>query len=480
MLNSKNKLKADRKESVVLIGAGPTSLAAGLELVKHGYRVTILEREDRVGGISKTIQKNGYRFDVGGHRFFTKNEEVDRLWRGVLGSDFKKTPRLSRIYYNKKFFMYPIELGDTFKKAGLVTSILCGGSFVRYKIFPIKPEKSFADWTTNRFGKKLFEMFFKSYTEKVWGISTRELSAEWAAQRIKGLSLWEVLRNDLFKSRNQVKSLINEFLYPKYGPGMMYETMAKDIEKLGGEIDLNRNVVKIKLTGSKVTGVVAEDGRGKKYFYKADHFISTMPLPDTIDFLSPKLEVAKSVKRELKFRDFLSVNLIVDKSNIFPDNWIYVHDPSVTMGRIQNFKNWSKYMTKDLNHSPIGCEYFCNQGDEIWSMNDKDLIEMATKEMEKIGLIVAKDVISGNVYRMRDAYPVYMGNYQKAILEAREELEKIDNLQVAGRGGTFRYNNMDHSILAGLYAARNIMGGNFNVWEVNTEEEYHEERRSFN
>ncbi len=464
------------KRFVVIVGAGPAGLAAGLELVKNGFAVTILEREDMIGGIAKTIQYKGFRFDVGGHRFFTKNKEVNQLWVETLGKDFRRTPRLSRIYYDNKYFKYPIELLDTLRNVGFFVSLTCVASFLRYKVFPIKPEVSFSDWTTNRFGKKLFEMFFKSYTEKVWGISTDKLSAEWAAQRIKGLSLWKAVKHSLLKRQTRVKSFIDEFKYPKHGPGMMYEKMAEKIESLGGKILLGHQVTSFKVKEDKVIGVEAINLKnGKRIKSSPDYIISTMPLPQTIKSLSPRVVALNNIEKKLKFRDFLSVNLVVKKSHVFPDTWIYIHDSRVKMGRIQNFKNWSEYMTSDKLLTPVGCEYFCNQGDRLWSMKDQSLIELAKSELELMNLVKKEEVIDGNVYRMRDAYPVYMGSYQKLIGSARAVLEKYSNLQVAGRGGMFRYNNMDHSILAGLSAARNITGRHYNLWAINEEKEYCEE-----
>lgn len=464
----------NEKNKVIFLGGGPASLAGGLELARKGYLVTILEREDRIGGISKTINFKGYRFDVGGHRFFSKSAEVMNLWKDILGDEFRKTPRLSRIYYNQKFFMYPIQIGDTLKKAGIITSLACLLSFVRYRIFPIRNEKSFADWVTNRFGKKLFDMFFLSYTEKVWGIPTQKLSADWAAQRIKGLSLWEVLKNAIFKPKNKAKTLIDEFYYPRYGPGMMYEKMAEKIEELGGKIIKNQQVTGIFTQNSQASFVKTRNQDSDEQTFYGDYFISSIPLPDTASFIEPKIDFSADIKNHLRFRDFLSVNLIIDQKDIFPDNWIYIHDPSVKMGRIQNFKNWSPDMTPNPKHSPIGCEYFCNQGDSFWNTPDQELIDLARNELEKIGLIKKDSLIDGNVYRMRDAYPVYTGNYQDWILKARKTIETVSNLQAIGRGGMFRYNNMDHSILSGIFAARNIMGEKSDLWEINEEKEYHE------
>lgn len=463
-----------KKKKVVLLGAGPASLAAGLSLIEKDYEVTILERESVIGGISKTIEYKGYRFDVGGHRFFTKNKDVNDLWQKTLGNDFVKTPRLSRIYYQNKFFSYPVQIGDTLKKAGVATSFACVASFVRYRLFPIKPEKSFADWVTNHFGRKLFLMFFKSYSEKLWGISTDDLSADWAAQRIKGLSMWETVKNALFKPKVKAKSLIDEFYYPKYGPGMMYERMGKLIELKGGKIITNCMVTALVTMNNKVEKIEAKDKSGKSVTFAADYVISTIPLPDTARFIEPKIKEVQKINEELRFRDFISINLIIDRKELFPDTWIYVHDPRVKMGRIQNFKNWSKYMTPKPNHTPIGCEYFCDQGDELWNTGDKELIKLASKEIEMMGLLQGGKVLDGCVYRMRDAYPVYFGDYQTSIKRAKKYIDKIDNLWVAGRGGMFRYNNMDHSILTGIYAASSIMGDAMDPWAVNEEQEYHE------
>lgn len=460
-------------KTVVILGAGPAALSAGLELNKKGFKTILIEREDKIGGISKTILYKGHRFDVGGHRFFTKSKEVNKLWHDTLGKDFVPTPRLSRIYYNRKFFMYPVEVKDTLLKAGIWTSIICVASYFKYKFFPIKPEKSFEDWVTNRFGQKLFKMFFQSYTEKVWGISTKKLSAEWATQRIKNLSMWETIKNAIFKPKEKVTSLIDEFYYPKYGPGMMYEKMAETLKKDGTEIMLSADVISLKKKGNRIEEVIIES-KGSKKSIKGDYFVSTIPLSDTIKFITPEIKKLENIQKDLRFRDFLSVNLILKKPDLFPDTWIYVHDPAVKMGRVQNYKNWSRFMTADKDHTPIGCEYFCNQGDALWKTDDKKLIALASFELEKIGLAKKEDIVDGLVYRMRDAYPVYMGKYKEAICEAKSVIDSIENLEVAGRGGMFRYNNMDHSILAGLFAARKIAGEKCDPWDVNEEKDYHE------
>lgn len=468
-------VKEKNQKTALILGGGPAGLAAGFELARKNYKVTVFEREDVVGGISKTAEHNGYRFDMGGHRFFTKNREVEALWHETLKSDFIRTPRLSRIYYNRHFFKYPIAIGDALKNAGVLASFLWFLSYLQYRIKPIHPETSFADWVTNRFGKRLFETFFKSYTEKVWGIPTTELSAEWAVQRIKGLSLWEAVRNALLKPKTKATSLIDEFDYPKLGPGMMYEALAERIKAAGGTVLTNHNVTGIRSRNGHVTEVEIS-GNGRVQTYAADVVVSTIPLPNLLTLLHPARADVTATASKMRFRDFISVNLILDKKEVFPDTWIYVHDPSVKMGRIQNFKNWSPFMTANSDHTPVGCEYFCTEGDALWTMPDKDLVELASREIKAIGLSEGATVKDGSVYRVRNAYPMYTGPYREAIKHAKEVLAGIGNLEVAGRGGMFRYNNMDHSILSGWLAARKLDGQDCTPWNANTDAEYHEER----
>jgi protoporphyrinogen oxidase len=464
-------------KTAIILGAGPAGLAAALELAQNHYQVSVFERDPVVGGISKTAEYHGYRFDMGGHRFFTKNHEVEAWWHETLKSDFIRTPRLSRIYYNRRFFKYPIAIKDALHNAGIGPAFLWFLSYLRYKIKPIRPETSFADWVTNRFGKRLFETFFKSYTEKVWGIPTTELSAEWAVQRIKGLSLWEAIRNALFQPKAKTTSLIEEFDYPKYGPGMMYDAVAERIRAAGGQVLTGCQVSGIQLRNGKVVGVEITQG-GVKTTHSADVVVSTIPLPDTLTLLYPGQTDVEAAVKNMRFRDFISVNLIVDKAEIFPDNWIYIHDPTVKMGRIANFKNWSRWMTPTQDHSPVGCEYFCTEGDALWNTPDADLLKLAATELKAIGLGGNAAIRDGCVCRVRNAYPMYTGPYTAAITHARTLLAGISNLEVAGRGGMFRYNNMDHSILSGWLAARKLMGQNCNPWDTNTDTEYHEEQKS--
>ncbi len=459
------------------MGGGPAGLAAGYELAKQGYRVTLLEKDKQVGGISKTVEKDGYRFDQGGHRFFTKIDEVEKMWNEVLEEEFLLRPRLSRIFYRGKFFDYPIKPFNALSGLGFIEAVKIIGSYVKVKIKPIKPEESFEDWVTNRFGYRLFKHFFKSYTEKVWGISTRELKAEWAAQRIQGLNLVTAVTNALFKQfkKNSIKTLIEEFHYPRLGPGQMYESMARAIERLGGNVLLNARVSRVNMQGKRLLSVDYVNGDGQEKSIAADYAVSSLPLRDLLNLMQPGLQAqVVEAGNLLKYRDFISINLALDKEFLFPDNWIYVHSPEVNLGRIQNFKQWSPAMVPEAGCSSLGLEYFCNEGDHLWSSPDQDLIRLAVEEISRIGLIDEKAVKWGWVVRVAKAYPVYDDDYQQAMPVIKHYLNSLENLQTIGRNGLHRYNNMDHSILTGLMAAQNIQGADHDLWCVNTDEEYHE------
>lgn len=464
-------------QKVVILGGGPAGLAAGYALVKKGYEVIVLEKEKQVGGISKTVEEKGYRFDLGGHRFFTKIAEVEELWNEVLEEEFLLRPRLSRIYYRGKFFDYPIKPFNALGGLGLFEAILILFSYAKAKMSSIKPEESFEDWVVNRFGRRLFEHFFKSYTEKVWGIPTTELKAQWAAQRIQGLSLISAVMNAFLKQirKNKIKTLIEEFHYPRRGPGQMYESMARAIETSGGQVILNADISAVNMNNDKIYSVCFIDKDGMKKETQADHFITSLPLKDLIGMLRPQPDDSVRAAADLlKYRDFLTVNLAVDKEYLFPDNWIYIHSPEVKLGRIQNFKQWSSSMVPDEGCSSLGLEYFCNEGDELWLSRDTDLIALAIAEVSKIGLLQPGLVKWGFVIRIPKAYPVYDDDYQMAIPVIRSFLSNLANMQTIGRNGLHRYNNMDHSILTGLLAARNVAGAAYDLWQVNTEEEYHE------
>ena len=398
------------------------------------------------------------------------------MWHNVLGEDFLKCNRLSRIYYNGQFFHYPIRIFNALLGLGYWNSILILKSYFQAKLFPEKPENNLEKWVSNRFGKRLYHTFFKQYTEKVWGIPCREISAEWSAQRIKGLSLVSALKDSLVKNKkNDIKTLISQFNYPKLGPGMMWEAVADIVNKNGGRVQTGSDVQKILWTNQKVEALeVAVNGQ--KEVVKGTHFISSMAIRDLIQCFEPTVpEEVLNAAANLNYRDFLTVALVINKREIFPDNWIYIHEPGLKVGRIQNYKNWSPYMVPDPEKSCLGLEYFCFEGDELWTMPDQELLDLAKKELIDLAFINASDVESGAVVRMPKAYPVYDSQYQEALRTVRKFIDGIDNLQLVGRNGMHRYNNQDHSMLTAMLAAENILGAHHNLWDVNADLEYHEE-----
>jgi protoporphyrinogen oxidase len=462
---------------VVIVGAGPAGLTAAYLLALQGRPVRVLERDRIVGGIARTAEYKGFRFDIGGHRFFTKVTAVNELWRRMLGPDLLRRPRMSRIYYNDKFFDYPLKPMNALFGLGLGNAALALVSYVWSHLHPIKPEVSVEDWVSNRFGRRLYRIFFKTYTEKVWGIPCNAISAQWAAQRIKGLSLWTAITSMLFgrfRDKTKIKTLIDEFEYPRFGPGMMWEKFHAEVERLGGRVDLQTGVRRIFHDGGRVTGVEVErDGTVERI--EASAVLSSMPLRDLIHALSPAAPApVREAADRLKYRDFLTVALIVDTPTLFPDNWIYIHDPQVQVGRVQNFKNWSPEMVPDPKMSCVGLEYFCFEGDGLWTMPDQDLIALGRKEMGTIGLVDPDKVVDGTVVRMPKAYPVYDEGYERALDVVREYLETFSNLQVAGRNGMHKYNNQDHSMVTAMLAVQNLLGEHKDVWGVNAEEDYHE------
>jgi len=469
----------ENKIEVAIFGAGPAGLAAAIKLVEAGKKVTVFEKDSQVGGISKTIEFKGYRFDLGGHRFFTKSREVNELWNKTLGPDFLTRPRLSRIFYRNKFFDYPVKPLNALRGLGLIESLFILFDYLKTKIFPYKEEKTFEQWVSNRFGKRLFNHFFKSYTEKLWGIPCDQIQAEWAAQRIKGLSLTSALKNALFRDKSgKIKTLIDEFKYPKFGPGMMYEKIAENIESQGGKIAKRHSIEQINREHFSVKSVIVKNQDRGLDEYQADYFISSMPITELIQRLSPAApDEVIGASKKLSYRSFITISVILDAIDPFPDTWIYVHSPEVKLGRIQNFKSWSPYMISDKSKTALGLEYFCTEGDELWNMSDKDLLALGMKELEKIGLGREKDFVDGFVARAAKTYPVYDATYPENIKIVRNYLDKFPNLQPIGRYGMFKYNNMDHSILTGLYAAENILGQNHDIWSVNADQEYHEEKK---
>jgi len=460
----------------VVIGAGPAGLAAALEFIEHGFRPLILEKGHIVGGLARTDSYKGYHFDMGGHRFYTKSDYVQTTWTSLLGNEFLTRPRLSRIYYQRKFFNYPPKLWNTLKGLGFVESIRILSSFLQWQIFPYRNVKTFEHWVTNAFGKRLFEIFFKTYTEKVWGIPCTELRAEWAAQRIKNLSLGIVIKSFILKSRDQVTTLIDRFKYPRLGPGMLWEAACRNVCARSGEVRLNTEVVRVLRQDNRVTEIVVRE-KGIEKEIQGNLFVSSMPVSELIKKLEPPppAEIIAAAE-DLKHRDFLTVCLIVDQQNLFPDNWIYIHEPNVKVARIQNYKNWSEAMTPDQSKSSLGMEYFCNQGDELWSMADADLIALARREVDAIGLASAETVVDGCVYRLPNAYPVYDSTYANSLKTVRTFCDDLKNLRTVGRNGLHRYNNMDHSMLTGMLAARMlVLGEQHDLWSINAEQEYLEQ-----
>ena len=464
---------------VIIIGGGPAGLTAAYQLVRSGLRPLVFEQSDKVGGLARTEQFKGHYFDMGGHRFFTKVGQVNKMWREVLGDDFIRRPRLSRIFYNGTFFYYPLRPVNVLTGLGLLENFRIGLSYLRWQIFPYRREETFEQWVTNRFGKRLFETFFKTYTEKVWGIPCSELKAEWAAQRIKDLSMRTALVKMFSRRPSKVKSLIEEFDYPRLGPGMMWRAFQEKIEQGQGQVRLNCQVIRLFREGNAVTAVEVATESGQAVFEGAD-FISSMPVTELIRGLDPPPPApVLQAARRLTYRDFLTVCLIVGKPDLFPDNWIYIHDPGARVGRIQNFKNWSPDMVPDPSQTSLGLEYFCSQGDDLWNMPDQELIELGKRDLKRIGLAQPADVVQGCVFRVPKAYPVYDSGYRGHLLTVRTFVDSLENLQTIGRNGLHRYNNQDHAMLTGILAVRNLLSGEqHDLWSVNTDQEYHEEAGS--
>ena len=471
---------------VVVIGGGPAGLTAAHHLSKHDIQPVVFEAADRVGGISRTETYKGYRFDIGGHRFFTKIVEVQKIWREILGDEFVKVPRLSRIYYKGKFFNYPLSITNTIANLGPIASGAIGLSYLkarlkaRFKAGSQLPEaENFEDWVSDRFGNRLYRTFFKTYTEKVWGIPCAEIQAEWAAQRIKGLSLKKAVVDALLGS-SDAKTLIKEFDYPIYGPGMMWERCQEILAARGADVHLNTRVTAVEHENNRIRKVLVQrrqDDTLETFELTAEQFISSMPVTILANCLTPAPpESVLAAARRLKYRDFLIVPIIVDCADLFPDNWIYIHSPDFKVGRIQNFKNWSSAMVPDTRKTCLGMEYFCSEGDDIWSRSNADLIALASQEIKGLGLVPAEvQVEDGTVIRQRKAYPVYDAEYKSNLEIIRRYLSRFTNLQTVGRNGMHRYNNQDHSMMAGLLAAKNVLGVFHDIWDINTDKSYHEE-----
>jgi protoporphyrinogen oxidase len=466
-------------DHVVIIGAGPAGLTAAYMLSKQGYRTTVLEADDMVGGISRTAQYKGYRFDIGGHRFFTKVEPVQALWDELLGAEFISVPRLSRIHYNGKYFNYPLKAVNALRGLGPLNAVRIVWSYFQAALYPSPVEENFEQWVTNRFGKRMYEIFFKTYTEKVWGIPCTEIRAEWAAQRIQGLSLARAIASAAAMNRRstKIKSLINEFRYPRLGPGQMWEAARDRVRELGNQVLLQHRVVSIEHAGGAVTAVRVVTPAGERSI-PADHVISTMPTRSLVRAFAPAAPPdIREAAEGLRYRDFLVVALMLDREDLFPDNWIYIHSPGVKVGRIQNFNNWSRAMVPEPGRTCLGLEYFCFAGDSLWKSSDPELIALASRELAELGLAGDARIVDGTVVRMPKAYPIYDANYRRHLERIRKFIDPIPNLHTVGRNGMHKYNNQDHSMLTAMMAVWNMQGASHDIWSVNTDFEYHEEQR---
>ena len=464
---------------LIVIGAGPAGLTAALEATRCGMSPLVLEQGERVGGISRTEVCQNYRFDIGGHRFFTKVSEIQQLWDESLGSDFRLTPRLSRIFHDHKFYRYPLDIWETLKNLGPLQSFAAIWSFIAARCRRRLHEVTFKDWVTNRFGRRLYEIFFKSYTEKVWGIPCDEIQAEWAAQRIKDLSLGVIIRQALLPTtlKNGPKSLIERFYYPKLGPGMMWERLQERVEHNGGTVHTRQEVVEINHESGRVISVVLRCDGGEAVTVPMHQLISTMALDDLILRMRPEPPTnVVQAAQSLRYRDFILVGLVLQKPLLFSDNWIYIHSPYVQVGRIQNFGNWSTDMVPDPETSSLGMEYFCNRGDTTWTMPDDALVQLAAKEIETLGLARSADVKWGTVIRQPKAYPVYDADYRRHLDTIRAWLSTLENFQTIGRNGQHRYNNLDHSMLTGMAAVHRLLGEGTDPWKVNIESSFYEEQ----
>jgi protoporphyrinogen oxidase len=528
-------------KTAIIIGAGPAGLTAALELQRHSdVHPIVLEATNEIGGISRTIRYKGNRMDIGGHRFFSKSDRVMEWWLDVMPAaatdgaggaipisyqNKQRTiqsgeqkldpehddlvmlvrPRKSRIYFLRKFFDYPIKLTpETLRGLGLPRTMKVGFSYLRARGIPRKPETSLEDFIVNRFGKQLYGLFFESYTEKVWGVHPRHISAEWGAQRIKGLSLTSAVKHFVKQAFSGAKknsgdlsqkgvetSLIERFLYPKFGPGQLWEHVASMVQNNGGELHMQTRVTELRVEGDKISEVIAIDAEGKTHVFPADYVISTMPIQHLIRSLAagatPVPAEVKEVSEGLIYRDFITVGLLVNKLLVtepdgspLKDTWIYIQEPDVTVGRLQIFNNWSPWMVADPSKMWIGLEYFCNDTDPLWTMSDEEIKKFAVAEMEKIGILKKSDVLDGHVVRVPKTYPAYFGTYDRFDV-IQKFTDRIENLFLVGRNGMHKYNNQDHSMLTAMAAAENIMNNvrdKSNLWAVNTEQEYHEEKRA--
>ncbi|MFY9578050.1 MAG: NAD(P)/FAD-dependent oxidoreductase [Gaiellaceae bacterium] len=458
-----------------VLGAGPAGLSAAWVLASRGHAGAVFEADGVVGGLAKTVEFGSYRFDLGGHRFFTKLRPVERIWEEVLGEDFLTRPRLSRIYYHGRFFAYPLVAGDVLRRLGFFESALCTCSYLRHRVRRRPEPYSFEDWVISRFGRRLYETFFHSYTEKVWGIPGSEIRAEWAAQRIRNFSFGKAVSHMLGLRRTHVTTLIDEFRYPRLGPGQMWEAFAHSVEERGIPVHLRRRCHAVRHRNHRVQSIVL-GANGNQEELPVDGVLSSIPLSELVLGLDPQPppEFVAAAHR-LRYRDLCVVALVIDEPQPFPDNWIYLHDPGTRAARVQNFGAWSEDMVVP-GTTCLGVEYFCFEGDEIWELADEQAIALAKDELARIGLIDSARVVDGVKVLVPKAYPMYDSAYKEAVALLRGYLSSFDNLHTFGRNGLHRYNNQDHSMWTGILAALNVTDGSrHDVWAVNTEDAYLED-----
>jgi protoporphyrinogen oxidase len=470
---------SENTHPVAVIGAGPAGLTAAYELVKRGRNVIVFEGSRELGGISRTVERDGWRFDIGGHRFFTKVEAVNKLWHEILPpEDFLLRPRMSRIFFDGKYYDYPLKASNALKNLGLFEAGRCVLSYIWAQIRRPKDQSNYEGWLVSRFGWRLYRKFFKTYTEKVWGVPVRDMPADWAAQRVKGLNLGKAILNSLTPSRNQkeITSLIEEFEYPKYGPGMMWERCAELVVAAGGQVMLGAKVTGIKVAASKATSLEVAHDDGRMETIAVSDVITTNPMRELVAMLDPQppADVARA-GADLSYRDFLTVALVVPDSSGFPDNWIYIHSQEVAVGRIQNYGSWSPFMVKE-NKTCLGLEFFVFEGDELWNADDDALIAQGIRELDILGLVKPEDVERGFVVRVPKAYPYYDAHYAENVARIVGYLEgAAPNIHPVGRNGMHKYNNQDHSMYTALLTVENLEGASHDIWQVNVEAEYHEE-----
>jgi len=480
-------ISTNQGTTVAIIGAGPAGLTAAYLLAKRDVSVTVIEADPKhVGGISRTVHYKSFLFDIGGHRFFSKSQAVEDLWTELLPDDMLERPRSSRIFYKGNLFSYPLNPGEALKKIGLVQSALCVLSYLKAKAFPIAKPTNFEEWVTNQFGYRLYRIFFKTYTEKVWGMDCKDISADWAAQRIKGLSLGKALFHSLPSKKlacrqDVVKTLISSFRYPRKGPGMMWEAAARKTQERGGTIVMGQKVVALDYDAERERWAVTyQDTQGARTTIQAAHVISSAPLRYLAASLRPALSAGAAwAAGSLAYRDFVTVAVILKDRGTFADNWIYIHDPSVKVGRVQNFKSWSPELVPDPALCCYGLEYFCFEGDGLWASSDEALISLASKELAQLGLAAPEDILDGHVVRQAKAYPVYDADYAAHVETVRRELEeRFPTLHLVGRNGMHKYNNQDHAMMTAMLTVENILAGEkvHDVWNVNQDAEYHEAR----